>query len=64
MMEDGFSDDEKLSYLLDCLKDPSAAVIERESLSNGDTFKTVEGILYGKYDQPREVFLQASLRRG
>ena len=47
LMEDSFSDDEKLSYLLDCLNDTLAAAIVRESLSIGDTFKTVEVIPYG-----------------
>ena len=58
-MEDDFSDDQKLSCLLDSLRDSTTASIVRQSLSNGDSFSKVEELLHSKFDLPREVFLQA-----
>ena len=53
------TNDEKLSYLLDCLKDPEAQSTVKEALRNRDDFDKVEKLLNCQYDQPREVFTRA-----
>ena len=59
-MEDSFSDNDKLCYLKDSLKDSEAATMVRQSISNGDSFEQVTTALCRRFDQPREVFLQAT----
>ncbi len=58
-MEDSFTDNEKLSYLKDCLKDREALEIVQQAIINGDSFAKVEESLKLLLDRPREVFLQA-----
>ena len=53
------TDDERLSYLQDCLKDPTAQDIVADAIRNGDSFDAVEKRLKRKYDQPRTVFTEA-----
>ena len=56
---DDYSDDEKLSYLLDCIKDPAAQALVSESIANGDDYSTVVDRLRKRMDKPREVYLRA-----
>ena len=46
------TDDERLSYLQDCLINPTAQDIVADSIRNGDSFEEVEKRLQRKYDQP------------
>ena len=48
------SDEDKLSYLLESLQDSRAALVVKQSISNGGTFDDVAERL-----KKREVFLQA-----
>ena len=52
-------EEERLYYLLDCLKDSAAAKLVRTSLNRGDQYSTVKAFLNSRYDQPRESFLLA-----
>ena len=45
-------DDERLNYLLDCLKDPTTQDIVADSIRNGVSFEEVEKRLQRKYDKP------------
>ncbi len=47
---------EKLTFLLECIRDQSACNIIKDALQNGDSFKIVEKRLAVKFDQPRKVF--------
>ena len=49
------TDDERLSYLLDCLKVPDGQDIVSDAIRNGDSFDQVERRLNQKYDQRWEV---------
>ena len=53
------TDDERLSYLLDCLKVPDGQDIVSDAIRNGDSFDQVERRLNQKYDQPREVYAES-----
>ena len=46
------TDDERLTYLQDCLIDPTAKDIVADSIRNGDSFEEIEKRLQRKYDQP------------
>ena len=59
VIDDGFSDDERLSYLLDCLKDSTARAIVQESISNGDDYNYVVTRLQRQMDRPRDVYQSA-----
>ena len=59
VLEDDYTDDEKLCYLMECLKDPVVKKIVQESIANGDDYNRVEARLKREMDQPREVYLQA-----
>ncbi len=48
--------DEKLTFLLECIRDQSACNIIKDALQNGDPFEFVEKRLAVKFDQPRKVF--------
>ena len=50
------TDDERLSFLQDCLKDPTTQDIVADSIRNGDSFEEVEKRLQQKYDQPTPPF--------
>ena len=54
-MEDSFSDNEKLCYLRECLKNSTASAIVREAICHGDSFMVVEERLKAKMDRPNEV---------
>jgi len=47
------TDDEKMNYLQECLKDPVARDIISDSIRNGDIFEVVEERLHKKYDQEK-----------
>ena len=53
------TDDERLSYLLDCLKVPDGQDIVSDAIRNGDSFDQVERRLNQKYDQPLEVYVES-----
>ena len=59
VLEDDYTDDEKLCYLMECLKDPIAKEFVQESIANADDYNRVEARLKREMDQPREVYLQA-----
>ena len=52
------TDDEKVSYLLDSLKDEAGLKIVRSAITNGHKFNQVEERLEAMYDRPRKVFQQ------
>ena len=54
-----FTDDEKLEYLQNALKDSTAKEIVQESIRNGDDYYTVSLHLQRRVDRPRDVFLGA-----
>ena len=53
-----FTDDEKLEYLQNALKDSTKEIVQ-ESIRNGDDYDTVSLRLQRRMDRPRDVFLRA-----
>ena len=53
------TEEERLYYLLDCLKDSAAAKLAQTSLNRGNQYSTIKALLNSQYDQPRESFLLA-----
>lgn len=53
------TDHEKLCYLQDAVKDPTALDIVSDAARNGDSFAAVGDRLTFKFDQPREVYTEA-----
>ena len=58
-MKGDFTDEEKLEYLQNALKDATAKEIVQESIRNGDNYDTVSLCLQRRMDRPRDVFLGA-----
>ena len=59
MNTDNYSDDEKLIYLIDCIKDPAAQAFVSASIANGDNYSTVVDRLRKRMDNPREAYHRA-----
>ena len=54
------ANDERLTLLLESLKDPEGQAIVSRAIRNGEEYSGVAKLLNECYDQPREVFLEAT----
>ncbi len=58
----GLSNDEQLTFLLECIKEPAAVSMIQDALRNGNSFEFVEGRLKTRFDQPRRVFTDMAVK--